>query len=157
MTRSSSTTAVGSTGQAFVISTGSRPAVPPIEGLEAAGYLTNETIWTLNARPESLAVIGAGSVGVELAQAMSRLGVEVTLIEASPRVLPAEDPEVGERLRKALEAEGIKVFTGADDHEGRGPRRQEGRPLPGRRAASRSRPPARPCSSPPAGGRTSRG
>ncbi|QDV33680.1 dihydrolipoyl dehydrogenase family protein [Tautonia plasticadhaerens] len=101
-------------GRAFVIATGSRPSLPPIEGLEAAGPLTNETFWTLNARPESLAIIGAGAVGVELGQAMARLGVEVTLIESAPRILSGEDPEVGDRLRPELEAEGITIFTDAE-------------------------------------------
>ncbi|MEW4567952.1 FAD-dependent oxidoreductase [Tautonia sp. JC769] len=101
-------------GKAFVIATGSRPAMPPIEGLEAAGPLTNETIWGLTERPESLAVIGAGAVGLELAQAMARLGVEVTILESAPRILPQEDPEVGRRLRATFEAEGIKIFANVD-------------------------------------------
>lgn len=101
-------------GRAFVIATGSKPSLPPIEGLEAAGPLTNETFWTLNARPGSMAIIGAGAVGVELGQAMARLGVEVTLIESAPRILPLEDPEVGDRLRPELESEGMKFFTDAE-------------------------------------------
>lgn len=101
-------------GKAFVISTGSRPAMPPIEGLDEAGPLTNETIWDLTERPESLVVIGAGAVGVELSQAMSRLGVEVTLIESAPKILPLEDPEVSDRLREALVEEGISVLTDAE-------------------------------------------
>lgn len=101
-------------GRAFVIATGSRPAIPPIEGLEAANPLTNETIWTLTERPRSLGVIGAGAVGLELSQALARLGVEVTIIESAPRILPQEDPEVSVRLRSALEAEGVKIFTNAE-------------------------------------------
>lgn len=101
-------------GRAFVIATGSRPAMPPIEGLESANPLTNETIWRLTERPESLAVIGAGAVGLELAQALARLGVEVTVLETAPRILPEEDPEVSRRIRVALEAEGVKIFTNAE-------------------------------------------
>ncbi|WP_169976579.1 dihydrolipoyl dehydrogenase family protein [Tautonia rosea] len=101
-------------GRAFVIATGSRPAIPPIKGLEAANPLTNETIWTLTDRPESLVVIGAGAVGLELSQALARLGVEVTIIETAPRILPQEDPEVSNRLRACLESEGIKIFTNAE-------------------------------------------
>lgn len=101
-------------GKAFVISTGSRPVMPPIEGLDTVGPLTNETIWNLTKRPESMAVIGAGAVGVELSQAMARLGVSVTLIETAERILPLEDPEVGDRLRVALQEEGITVYTNAE-------------------------------------------
>ncbi|WP_158633414.1 dihydrolipoyl dehydrogenase family protein [Tautonia sociabilis] len=98
-------------GRSFVIATGSRPALPPIEGLEAASPLTNETIWSLETRPDSMAVIGAGAAGLELGQAMARLGVAVTILESAPRILPGEDPEASDQLRAALEAEGIQVFT----------------------------------------------
>ncbi len=100
------------TGRRFVIATGSRPAVPPIPGLAEAGYLTSDTVWSLRELPRRLAVLGAGPIGLELAQAFARLGSRVTLLDMAPRLLPGEDPETGEALRGILEAEGIRVLTG---------------------------------------------
>ncbi len=105
------------TSKAFVVATGSKPAIPPITGLEEAGYLTNETFWSLTTLPDSLIVIGAGAVGVELAQAMSRFGSKVTLLQAAPRILPAEDPEASDRLQAFLEQEGIEIQTNAHVQE----------------------------------------
>lgn len=65
--------------RAFVVSTGSRPKVPPIEGIEEAGFLTNEQVFSLRERPESLAVIGAGPIGCKLGQAFHHLGSQVTI------------------------------------------------------------------------------
>ncbi len=101
-------------GQRFVIATGSRPAIPAITGMEKTGHLDNTTIWNLNKRPESLLVIGAGAVGMEFGQALSRLGTKVTILEMSDRILPNEDPEVSERVHKLLEAEGITFHTGVE-------------------------------------------
>ncbi|CAN5808981.1 hypothetical protein BH23PLA1_BH23PLA1_26800 [soil metagenome] len=98
-------------GRRFVIATGSRPAVPPIPGLEEAGYLTNNSFWDLSERPDSLAIIGGGAVGVEFGQALARLGVEVTILEMGKRLLPMEDPEVSELVQDLFQREGIKVFT----------------------------------------------
>jgi pyruvate/2-oxoglutarate dehydrogenase complex dihydrolipoamide dehydrogenase (E3) component len=95
----------------FVIATGSRPAVPPIPGIEAVPYLTNETVFDLGRRPERLIVIGAGPVGVELAQAHRRLGAEVVLLEAG-RLLPREDPEVAGVVERALLRDGVELRTG---------------------------------------------
>src|SRR3989441_627660 len=67
----------------FVIATGSSPSLPPIAGLEAVPYLTNETVFDLTSRPQHLIVIGAGAIGLELAQAFRRLGAAVTVIEAA--------------------------------------------------------------------------
>src|SRR5262249_51870495 len=66
----------------FVIATGSSPSLPPIAGLEAVPYLTNETVFDLTTRPQHLIVIGAGAIGLELAQAFRRLGAAVTVLEA---------------------------------------------------------------------------
>ncbi len=101
-------------GTRFVIATGSRPAIPPIEGLDQAGYLDNTTIWGLEALPASLVVLGAGPVGMEFGQALARLGTRVTVIQRNDRVLPREDPEVSERLRELLSAEGMEFITGAE-------------------------------------------
>ncbi len=95
----------------FLIATGSSPAIPPIAGLEEAGYDTNETIFTRRTLPGHLVVLGAGPVGVELAQAFARLGARVTLVEMAGHVLPMSDTAVAEELQRALEREGIRIQT----------------------------------------------
>jgi pyruvate/2-oxoglutarate dehydrogenase complex dihydrolipoamide dehydrogenase (E3) component len=101
-------------GHRFVIATGSRPAVPPIPGLAEAGYLDNVSVWDLEERPESLAIIGAGPVGMELAQAFARLGSKVTVLTDTDRILPREDPAVSARVESILAAEGIAFHTGVE-------------------------------------------
>jgi pyruvate/2-oxoglutarate dehydrogenase complex dihydrolipoamide dehydrogenase (E3) component len=96
----------------FVLATGSRPSAPPIPGLDAAPYLTNETVFELSRRPERLIVIGGGPIGLELAQAHRRLGAEVVVLE-SARLLPRDDPEMAAVLERALIAEGVELRTGA--------------------------------------------
>jgi pyruvate/2-oxoglutarate dehydrogenase complex dihydrolipoamide dehydrogenase (E3) component len=96
----------------FVIASGSKPAVPPIPGLDQVPYLTNETVFDLAEKPEHLVVIGGGATGVELAQAYRRLGSEVTLIEAGERLLNGEEPEMAAVVERALRSEGIDVRTG---------------------------------------------
>ena len=98
----------------FVIATGSRPEIPPIPGLAEAGYLDNTTIWALETRPSTLLILGAGPVGMELGQAFARLGTAVTILSHTDRVLPNEDPEVSERVRDALAAEGIAFHLGVE-------------------------------------------
>jgi len=100
------------TARAFVISTGSRPKVPPIEGIEEAGFLTNEQVFSLKERPESLAVIGAGPIGCELGQAFHRLGSQVTMISSRDHILPKEDPEAALVVEQQLEADGINLIRG---------------------------------------------
>jgi len=89
------------------INTGTRPAIPGIEGLETAGYLTNATIMELNDVPDHLLVIGGGYIGLEFGQMFRRFGSRVTVIHHRDEILPREDPEVSGELRKILEAEGI--------------------------------------------------
>lgn len=96
----------------WVLATGSRTAVPAIPGLEEAGYLTHETVWSLRRLPASMVVLGAGPIGVEMAQAFARLGSRVTLVDAGAQVLGREDPEIAEVLRRALEREGVEVRLG---------------------------------------------
>jgi pyruvate/2-oxoglutarate dehydrogenase complex dihydrolipoamide dehydrogenase (E3) component len=96
----------------FVIATGSRPAAPPIPGLDTVPYLTNETVFDLNVRPEQLIVIGGGPIGAEIAQAHRRLGAEVVILEAL-RLLPREDPEMAAVVERALLADGVELRTGA--------------------------------------------
>lgn len=93
----------------FVIATGSRPIIPPIPGLETTPYLTTDTLFGLSERPDQLLIIGAGAVGVELAQAFRRLGVPVTLFEAAT-MLGEEEPELVDALRTQLRREGIEVW-----------------------------------------------
>lgn len=95
----------------FVIATGSRPFVPPIQGVETVPYLTNETIFAQRDRPEHLVVIGGGPIGIEMAQAHRRLGCEVTVIEGA-QVLGREDPELAAVVTGALKAEGITLVEG---------------------------------------------
>jgi pyruvate/2-oxoglutarate dehydrogenase complex dihydrolipoamide dehydrogenase (E3) component len=96
----------------FVIATGSRPAIPDIPGLNQVPYLTNETIFDLEEKPGHLVVIGAGAIGVELAQAYRRLDARVTLLEAGEHILGREDPEMAAVVERALRREGIALVCG---------------------------------------------
>ncbi len=100
--------------QRFVIATGSRPAVPAIPGLADVGYLTSQSIWELEERPESLVILGAGPICVEFAQTFARLGTRVKLIAEPAHILPDEDPEVSETLETVLGADGIVIKTGVE-------------------------------------------
>ncbi|WP_019856310.1 dihydrolipoyl dehydrogenase family protein [Actinopolyspora mortivallis] len=95
-----------------VLATGSRPAVPDIPGLEEVPYLTTDTLFELTDEPASLLVLGGGAVGCELAQALNRLGIGVTVLEGASRLLPAMDPEASAVLTRQLLAEGVRVRTG---------------------------------------------
>ena len=99
-------------GRRFVIATGSRPFIPPIDGLEQSGYLTNLDMYSLQRLPQRLVVLGGGAIGLEMAQAFSRLGSQVTVVEMLSHLLPQEDPEVSDALRTVLEKEGITIHTG---------------------------------------------
>ena len=98
------------TARAFVISTGSRPAIPSFEGLNSADFLTNEKVFDLKQRPNNLAIIGAGPIGCELGQAFSRLGSNVTIISSKSHILPKEGPEVALVVQKQFESEGINIL-----------------------------------------------
>ena len=95
-----------------IIATGSRPVLPAIPGLDGAGALTNETIFDLDQQPGHLAILGGGATGCELAQAFQRLGTAVTLLEASPRILPAADPDASAVIDTVLRRDGVDVRTG---------------------------------------------
>ncbi len=97
-----------------VIATGSRPAAPPIPGLAETGHLTNEKVWDLTRLPPRLAVIGAGPIGAELAQAFRRFGSEVTVFDVIPRLLGREDAQAAEVIRRVFENEGIHLALGAE-------------------------------------------
>ena len=95
------------TAKTFVIATGSRPAVPPVPGLDSVPYLTNETVFDLREQVPSLVVVGSGPIGSELAQAFRRLGSEVTVVDMASGVLPREDPDLAAVVHRKLVAEGI--------------------------------------------------
>lgn len=97
----------------FVIATGSSPKVPDVPGLAEAGFLTNETIFDLAERPDHLGIIGAGPVGIELAQAYARLGVRVTVFEAG-QAFGREDPDLAAIVLAALKRDGVSLMTGAE-------------------------------------------
>jgi pyruvate/2-oxoglutarate dehydrogenase complex dihydrolipoamide dehydrogenase (E3) component len=98
----------------FVIATGSRAALPPIEGLADARPYTNETVFDeLREAPSRMIVLGGGPIGCELGQAFARLGVEVTIVEMAPRLLDKEDEDAAEAVRKRMEADGVRVIAGA--------------------------------------------
>jgi len=92
--------------------TGARAQAPPIPGLSAAGFLTNETVFSLTKLPRRLAVIGAGPIGCELAQAFARFGSRVTLIDLAPRILGREDRDAAEILQAAFQREGVVLELG---------------------------------------------
>jgi mercuric reductase len=97
-----------------VVATGASPWAPPIPGLDESGFLDNASAMALDRLPGSLIVIGASAVGVELAQMLARLGVQVMLLEALSRVVPAEDSDIGNALGDYLRAEGLEVHAGAE-------------------------------------------
>jgi len=97
-----------------LVATGARAVVPAIVGLAEAGFVTNETVFSLTTLPRRLAVIGAGPIGCELAQAFRRFGSEVTMIAKDTEVLPREDADARAVLQAQLVAEGITLALGAD-------------------------------------------
>lgn len=104
------------TARSIVIAAGAEPLVPPLPGLEEAGYLTSDTMWdALSARedlPARMVIVGGGPIGTEMAQAFARLGSQVTQIESSERILDKEDEEISELIASRLRAEGVDVRTG---------------------------------------------
>jgi len=92
-----------------VIATGARAVILPINGLREAGCLTNETVFSLTQLPRRLAVVGAGPIGCELAQAFRRLGAEVVMLEAEPKILPREDRDAAAIVERALRHDGIAI------------------------------------------------
>lgn len=95
-----------------LIATGAAPRVPLIDGITAIRPLTSETLWDLTALPRSLAIIGGGPIACELSQALSRLGVAVTLVHRGSRILSGEDPDAAELVRAALERDGVSIRAG---------------------------------------------
>jgi pyruvate/2-oxoglutarate dehydrogenase complex dihydrolipoamide dehydrogenase (E3) component/uncharacterized membrane protein YdjX (TVP38/TMEM64 family) len=98
--------------RSIVIAAGASPTVPPIPGLERAGCLTSDTVWSLTELPRRLLVLGGGPIGCELAQAFARLGSQVTLVEMAPRVMLREDTEAAALVATALREDGVALLTG---------------------------------------------
>jgi pyruvate/2-oxoglutarate dehydrogenase complex dihydrolipoamide dehydrogenase (E3) component len=96
-----------------VIATGGRAAIPAIPGMEEAGCLTNETVFSLTSLPERLVVLGGGPIGCELAQAFARLGSRVTLLEQAERILVREDAAAAAVVAESLSRDGVRIISGA--------------------------------------------
>jgi pyruvate/2-oxoglutarate dehydrogenase complex dihydrolipoamide dehydrogenase (E3) component len=96
----------------LVIASGGEPATPPIDGLEDVDFWTNREAIEATDLPGSLIVLGAGAIGLELAQTFRRFGTDVTIVEVAEHALPLEEPENGSAVGEVLEAEGMKLFTG---------------------------------------------
>jgi pyruvate/2-oxoglutarate dehydrogenase complex dihydrolipoamide dehydrogenase (E3) component len=109
--------------RAVVIATGTRAWVPPVAGLIDTPYWTNREAIETETVPKSLAVLGGGAIGAELAQAFARFGAEVTVLEVAPYLVPPEEPEAGQLLAEVLRSERIKVHTSVEvdsvNHDGR--------------------------------------
>ena len=95
----------------FCISTGSRPSLPPVEGLRETGFITNEEVFQLTELPKRLIILGAGAIGVELGQSFARFGAKVTMIETDERILVKEDAEVSALMEKILREENLEILT----------------------------------------------
>ena len=96
-----------------VLNTGTRPAAPPIDGLEGTPYWTNRDAVQVTELPGSLVVVGGGPIGCELAQTFARFGVRVTIVQRGDSLLPGDEPEAGALLEEILVGEGLRVMTGA--------------------------------------------
>jgi len=97
----------------FILAVGSRALVPPVPGLAETPHLTNESLFELEKLPESALVMGGGPIGIEMAQALSRLGVKITVVEMLKAILFREDPDTAEVIREKLIEEGVTLLTGA--------------------------------------------
>ena len=95
----------------ILIATGSRTAIPPIEGLEEVGWIDHVSALELTELPESLLVVGCGAVGLEFGQIFARFGSKVTIVDAADRIAPASDPDASATLAASLEEEGLELVT----------------------------------------------
>ena len=96
-----------------LIATGGRAAIPEIPGLAEAGFVTNESVFSLTSLPRRLLILGAGPIGCELAQAFARFGSQVTLIASRANVLPKEDADASRIVEESLRRDGVEIFTNA--------------------------------------------
>ncbi|MDN5767620.1 MAG: NAD(P)/FAD-dependent oxidoreductase [Humibacillus sp.] len=98
--------------RAIVVNTGTAPAIPPIDGLSSVPYWTNHELIEAKELPASVVLLGGGAIGCELSQVMARFGVDVTVVEAAPRLVAVEEPEAGDILKEVFEAGGLTVHVG---------------------------------------------
>jgi len=96
----------------IVIATGARPFIPPIPGLENIKYLHSDNLWEIREQPKRLLVVGGGPIGCELAQAFSRLGSEVIIMDMLPTIMTKEDPDMVQFVLQAFEEDSIRILTG---------------------------------------------
>lgn len=101
------------TTEKIIIATGSRPARPPIPGLDGNRVLDSDGVLKLTQCPDKVVIIGGGVIGIEFATLFNTLGKEVTIVEMMDMILPSVDLEISQLLRKSLEKKGIKIFTGS--------------------------------------------
>ncbi|GAA3976585.1 mercury(II) reductase [Hymenobacter antarcticus] len=101
------------TGLKFIVATGAAPLIPAIEGLDKVPYFTSESLFEHEELPESLTIIGAGYIALEIAQAYQRFGSRVTVVQRSAHVLSTQTADVAEELTRHLRAEGLTILTGA--------------------------------------------
>lgn len=97
----------------FVISTGSSPKIPDIQGLKEVGFITNEQVFSLTELPKSMVIMGGGAIACELGQALSRLGSKITIIASRSQLLPKEDSEAAQVIENQFQEEGITVIKSA--------------------------------------------
>ncbi len=93
----------------ILISTGSRPVTPPIEGLKEAGFLTSESVFEIERAPKSVVMIGGGPIAIEMAQGFTRLGIRTTVLQKGPGILPRDEPDLVATLTAMLRAEGVDL------------------------------------------------
>ncbi|QQS59672.1 mercuric reductase [Candidatus Peregrinibacteria bacterium] len=98
-------------GRKIAIATGSRPFIPPIQGLRESGFVTNKEIFSLKEQPKTLAILGGGAIGCEMAQAFVRIGTKVFLLIRGERILPREEEKTSEILMEVFREEGIAIHT----------------------------------------------
>jgi mercuric reductase len=99
-------------GRKFIVAPGSSPRILPIPGIDSVDYLTNIEALSLRDRPDSMVIVGGRALGLEFAQMYAHMGTEVTVLQRSERIIPEEEPEISDALRRYLEEEGIKIKTG---------------------------------------------
>lgn len=99
------------TAQKIILATGSSPVIIPIPGYDLPGVITSDEALSLDALPESMLIIGGGVIGIELGYIYNTMGVDITIVEMLPQILPRQDEEIQKELRKILERQGIKIYT----------------------------------------------
>ena len=102
------------TAKRFLIATGASPLIPDIPGIDEVDYLTSTTLLELTEMPKSLAVIGAGFIGLEMGNLFNNLGVDITLIQRGKNILKNYDPEIADTVKRSLTEKGIKLVTGVE-------------------------------------------